>query len=81
MNITINLYDKIKYEVGAKVQYRVCYSNVIKIELVTGKRAIKIGESTDEYSRDPFNEYLVITFKDAEESIFRNSYVDFLSIN
>lgn len=31
MNITINLYDKIKYEEGAKVQYRVQYSDVIKI--------------------------------------------------
>lgn len=79
MNITINLYDKIKYEDGAKVQYRVQYSNVIKIELVTGKRATKIGEFTDEYSRDPFNEYLVCTFKNGEESTFRNSYVNLSS--
>jgi hypothetical protein len=50
MNITINLYDKIKYEEGAKVQYRVQYSNVIKIELVTGRRATEIGELTDAYS-------------------------------
>lgn len=79
MNIIINLYDKNKYEDGAKVQYRVQYSNVIKIELVTGKRALEIGEFTDVYSRDPFNEYLVITFKNGEESTFRNSYVNLSS--
>ena len=36
--------------------------------------------STDENSRDDFNEYLIIKLADGDETTFRNSYVDLFRI-
>ena len=78
MKATVYLYNKSKYEDDAKVQYRLRYSNVKKIEEVTGKKATEIGSFTDEESRDPFNEYFVVTFTTDETATFRNTYADFM---
>ena len=56
------------------------YKDIEGFEVVTGERATEIGSMTDEESRDEYNEYLVITFKDGQTATFCNSHVDLFRI-
>lgn len=78
MKGTIYLYNRCKYDEGAKIIVRVPYNNISSVEEITGKRATEIGNETDENSRDPYNEYLVINFENGETSTFCNSHVDYM---
>lgn len=76
MNVKVKVYDGFKYDESSKKVAEVEYSNVVSYEILTGERAIQFGETTDEASRDEFNEYLVLHFADGEIAGFCNSHVD-----
>ena len=76
MNVKIKVYDSCKYVVGSKKVAEVIYRNIKAYEVVTGERATKIENMTDENSRDEYNEYLVITLNDGDTATFCNSHVD-----
>ena len=76
MNVRLKIYDGCKYTNICNKVKEVLYTNIKGFEVVTGERATKIGEETDEDSRDEYNEYLVITLEDGNTSTFRNSHVD-----
>ena len=80
MKLKVKVYNGVKYEASSEKVAEVEYTNVRGYEVVTGDRATKIGLETDENSRDPFNEYLVITLENGEASTFRNSHVDMFII-
>ena len=80
MDVKIKVYDICKYEAGSKKVAEVIYKNIKGYEVVTGERATEIGNTTDEASRDEYNEYLVITLNDGETSTFCNSNVDLFRI-
>ena len=75
MNVKVIVYDEVKYlptsEKVAEVEYE-----IESFKVVTGDEATEIGLSTDESSRDEYNEYLVLTLADGDESTFRNSHAD-----
>ena len=79
MNVKVKIYDEVKYlptsEKVAEVEYE-----IESFKVVTGDEATEIGLSTDESSRDEYNEYLVLTLADGDESTFRNSHVDLFRI-
>ena len=75
MKVAIIGYEKTKYE-AEEHAFRVEYENVKNWKVVQGEEATAIGQTTDEASRDEYNEYLVLTFEDGEEATFRNSHVD-----
>ena len=79
MNVKVKIYDGVKYlptsEKVAEVEYE-----IESFKVVTGDEAIEIGLSTDESSRDEYNEYLVLTLADGDESTFRNSHVELFRI-
>lgn len=80
MKLKVKFYNGVKYEASSEKVAEVEYTNVRGYEVVTGDRVTKIGLETDENSRDPFNEYLVITLENGEVSTFRNSHVDMFII-
>lgn len=49
-------------------------------DIVTGDDATQIGLTTDEASRDEYNEYLVLHLTDGDTATFRNSHVDMFRI-
>ena len=75
MNAKVIVYDEIKYlptsEKVAEVEYE-----IESFKVVSGDEATEIGLSTDESSRDEYNEYLVLTLAGGDTSTFRNSHVD-----
>lgn len=79
MNVKVKIYDGVKYlptsENVAVVEYE-----IESFKVVTGDEATEIGLSTDESSRDEYNEYLVLTLTDGDESTFRNSHVELFRI-
>lgn len=79
MNVKVKIYDGVKYlptsENVAEVEYE-----IESFKVVTGDEATEIGLSTDESSRDEYNEYLVLTLTDGDTSTFRNSHVDLFRI-
>ena len=79
MNVKVKIYDGVKYlptsENVAEVEYE-----IESFKVVTGDEAIEIGLSTDESSRDEYNEYLVLTLADGDTSTFRNSHVELFRI-
>ena len=75
MDCRVRIYDGIKFFKCKKVK-DIYYRNIRGFEVVTGERATKIGEETDDNSRDEYNEYLVITLEDGNTSTFCNSHVD-----
>lgn len=80
LNVKVKMYDKVKYSPESKKVGEVEYYNIKGYEVVTGERATAIGNTTDEYSRDEYNEYLIITLEDGDETYFRNSHVDMFRI-
>ena len=76
MNVRLKIYDGCKYTNICNKVKEVLYTNIKGFEVVTGEKATKIGEETDENSRDDFNEYLLITLDDGSTSAFCNSRVD-----
>ena len=80
MNVKVNLYNGVKYESTSEKVAEVKYNNIRGYEVVTGERAVEIGNMTDEASRDEYNEYLIITLNDGDTATFCNSYVDLFRI-
>ena len=80
MNVKVKTYNGVKYEATSEKVAEVKYNNIRGYEVVTGEKATEIGNTTDEASRDKYNEYLVITLEDGETAIFCNSTVDLFMI-
>ena len=79
MDVKVKIYNGNKYNRESEKVAEVEYKNIEGYEVVTGKRATEIGFCTDEYSRDEYNEYLIITLEDGEKVTFCNSHVDIFS--
>lgn len=80
LNVKVKVYSGVKYDLSNEKVTEVEYKNIEGFEVVTGERATEIGSMTDEESRDEYNEYLVITFKDGQTATFCNSHVDLFRI-
>ena len=80
MNVKVKIYNGVKYEATSEKIAEVKYNNIRGYEVVTGEKATEIGNTTDEASRDAYNEYLVITLNDGGTATFCNSNVDLFRI-
>ena len=80
LNVKVKVYSGVKYDLSNEKVAEVEYKDIEGFEVVTGERATEIGNMTDEESRDEYNEYLVITFKDGQTATFCNSHVDLFRI-
>ena len=80
LNVKVKVYSGVKYDLSNEKVAEVKYKDIEGFEVVTGERATEIGSMTDEESRDEYNEYLVITFKDGQTATFCNSHVDLFRI-
>ena len=80
LNVKVKVYSGVKYDLSNEKVTEVEYKDIEGFEVVTGERATEIGSMTDEESRDEYNEYLVITFKDGQTATFCNSHVDLFRI-
>ena len=80
MNVKVKVYNGVKYEASSIKVGEVKYNDIRGYEVVTGEKATEIGNTTDEASRDKYNEYLVITLNDGETATFCNSNVDLFRI-
>ena len=80
MNVKVKLYNGVKYNLETEKVAEVEYNNIRDYEVVTGDRAMEIGLTTDENSRDEYNEYLIITLEDGETATFCNSHADMFRI-
>ena len=56
MNVRLKIYDGCKYTNICNKVKEVLYTNIKGFQVVTGEKATKIGEETDENSRDEYNE-------------------------
>lgn len=79
MKVKVKVYDGVKYNADTKKVAEVEYE-IKGFEVVTGERATEIGLSTDENSRDEYNEYLVLDMGNGETATFCNSHVDMFRI-
>ena len=75
MKVKVKVYDGVKYNADSEKVAEVEYQ-IKGYEVVTGSRATEIGFSTDENSRDEYNEYLVLELENGETATFCNSHVD-----
>lgn len=75
MKVKVKVYDGVKYNADSEKVAEVEYQ-IKDYEVVTGSRATEIGLSTDENSRDEYNEYLVLELENGETATFCNSHVD-----
>lgn len=75
MKVKVKVYDGVKYNADSEKVVEVEYQ-IKGYEVVTGSRATEIGLSTDENSRDEYNEYLVLELENGETATFCNSHVD-----
>ena len=80
LNVKVKVYLGVKYDLSNEKVAEVEYKDIEGFEVVTGERATEIGSMTDEESKDEYNEYLVITFKDGQTATFCNSHVDLFRI-
>lgn len=80
LNVKVKVYSGVKYDLSSEKVTEVEYKDIQGFEIVTGEKATEIENMTDVKSRDDYNEYLVITFKDGQTATFRNSYVDLFRI-
>lgn len=80
LNVKVKVYSGVKYDLSNEKVTEVEYKDIEGFEVVTGERATEIGSMTDEESKDEYNEYLVITFKDGQTATFCNSHVDLFRI-
>ena len=80
LNVKVKVYSGVKYDLSNEKVAEVEYKDIEGFEVATGERATEIGSMTDEESRDEYNEYLVITFKDGQTATFCNSHVDLFRI-
>ena len=75
MNVKVIVYDEVKYLPTSKKVAEVEYE-IESFKVVTGDEATEIGLSTDESSRDEYNEYLALTLAGGDESTFRHSHAE-----
>lgn len=83
VSVEVEICDICKYSINQENRgnwITVKYDGLVNWEIVTGDDATEIGLTTDEASRDPFNEYLVLHFEDGSEATFRNSFVDMFRV-
>lgn len=79
MKVKVRVYDGVKYNAESEKVADVEYE-VEGFEVVTGDRATEIGLTTDENSRDEYNEYLVLGLGNGDTATFCNSHVDLFRI-
>lgn len=79
MKVKVKVYDGSKYKAGSQTVAEAEYE-VEGFEVVIGERATEIGLTTDENSRDEFNEYLVLDLGNGETATFCNSHVDLFKL-
>lgn len=79
MKVTVEVYDGVKYRTDSRKVADVEYQ-VEGYEVATGDRATEIGLTTDENSRDEYNEYLILNLEGGETVTFCNSHVDLFRI-
>lgn len=79
MKVKVKVYNGVKYNANTEKVAEVEYE-IEGFEVVTGERATEIGLSTDENSRDEYNEYLVLDMGNGETATFCNSHVDMFRI-
>ena len=79
MNVKLKIYNGVKYNPQTK---NVCEieCSIKGYEVLTGKKATKLGKQRNENSRDKYNEYLIITLDSGEKLTFCNSLVDMFII-
>ena len=80
LNVKVKVYSGVKYDLSNEKVGEVVYKDIKSFEVVTGEKATEIGSMTDNVSKDEYNEYLVITFKDGQTATFCNSHVDLFRI-
>ena len=79
MKVKVKVYDGVKYSEDSRKVAAVEYQ-VEGYEIITGDRATEIGLTTDENSRDEYNEYLILNLEGGETCTFCNSHVDLFRI-
>lgn len=79
MKVKVKVYNGVKYNANTEKVAEVEYE-IEGFEVVTGERATEIGLTTDENSRDEYNEYLVLDLGNGETATFCNSHVDMFRI-
>ena len=72
--VLVKLYDDVKFNRNSKVLKRIWLEDVESYEIMNGKEVEKLEGNFD--CVDPYDEYLVLFYKDGERATFRNSYVD-----
>jgi hypothetical protein len=77
MKVKVVLFDGSKYD-GARLLKEVVYENVRNWSIIGGEQAIKLGEYTDEASRDENNMYLVLDMEDGGRADFCYSHCRFI---
>ena len=73
MKVTLEIYDRCKYEQGAEVIMEVKY-DIKSYDVVEMTDEEVYAEGFDEV--DPYGEYLILRTMEDEVSTFRNSYCD-----
>lgn len=79
MKVKVKVYNGVKYNANTEKVAEAEYE-IEGFEVVTGERATEIGLTTDENSRDEYNEYLVLDLGNGETATFCNSHVDMFRI-
>lgn len=79
MKVKVKVYNGVKYNADVNKVAEVEYE-IEGFEVVTGDKATEIGLTTDENSRDEYNEYLVLYLGSGETATFCNSHVDLFRI-
>lgn len=81
LRVKVKMYSAIKYEEGYAELLEVPYTNVIKVEVISGKEAEEVEKDMDNASLDDYSEYVRLTLNDGSTATFRNSYCDVFSCN
>lgn len=73
MKVSVKVYDKVKYEKDsielAEWEYNI---SSYEVKEIPDREIYDLGFN----EVDKYGEYLILTLKDGEKSIFRNSFVD-----
>ena len=80
MRMNIKLYDRNKYDEGAKVIAEADVTDVVS-KVIREISASEILKETDGSCVDDYNKYTILTFENGETSTYRHCYVDVLRID